>query len=92
MPDGSCSVIDMSGDSADNNGMTLPQAHAAALSAGINLICLATEKDAITLKLTAYYRLNMIGPSGFMMTVKGLQDFPRAIRAKLLRELTKAVF
>lgn len=84
-------VIDVSGDGQENDGMTLPQARAAALAAGIILNGLAIDEDATTLKLTAYYRLNVIGPSGFVMTAKGLQDFPRAIRAKLLRELTKAV-
>ena len=91
VPDCARHVIDVSGDGAENDGMTLPQARAEALAAGIILNGLAIEIDDTSLKLTEYYRLNVIGPTGFVMTAKGLEDFPRAIRAKLLRELTKAV-
>ena len=41
--------------------------------------------------ISTYYRRWVITPEGFVMTARGLGDYPRAIRAKLLRELVKPV-
>ncbi|MEO8244375.1 MAG: DUF1194 domain-containing protein [bacterium] len=85
-------VIDLSGDGEENDGMTLPKARVAAEQAGIILNGLAIEIDANHSQLTEYFRTRVISYDGFVMTARGIQDYPRAIQAKLLRELTKALY
>jgi len=84
-------VIDVSGDGVENDGMTLPAARAEAEAAGVTVNGLAVEVGGGVSLLTDYYRENVITEGGFVMTAHGVQDFPRAIHAKLLRELTKPV-
>ena len=84
-------VIDLSGDGAENAGNTLPAARAEVEAHGVTLNAIAIEDDALSTKLSGYFRRFVITPDGFVVTARGLQDYPRAIRAKLLRELTKAV-
>ena len=91
VPDCPRHVIDVSGDGEENDGMTLPEARAEAEAAGIIINGVAIEIGDDTTKLTDYYRANVISQDGFVMTAKGLRDYPRAIAAKLLRELTKPV-
>lgn len=82
-------VIDISGDGAENEGMTLPDARSEAMLAGVTLNAIAIEIDAETFELTNYFRHSVITPGGFVITARGLPDYPRAIRDKLERELTK---
>ena len=84
-------VIDVSGDGKENDGMTLPDALAAAETLGVTINGLAIEVANGTSDLTAYYRGSVVTTDGFVMTAKGLKDYPRAIHEKLLRELTKPV-
>ena len=84
-------VIDVSGDGVENDGMTLAAARAEAEAAGVTVNGLAIEVGGGVSLLTDYYRDHVITGGGFVMTAHGIQDFPRAIHAKLLRELTKPV-
>ena len=91
VPDCQRKVIDVSGDGVENEGWTLPDMRAAAERAGITINGVAIELDAHSEKLTGYYRQSVMTRDGFVITAKGLQDYPRAIHDKLLRELTKAI-
>lgn len=79
-------IIDVSGDGGNNEG-TAPRALRSALSAaGITVNGLAIEgsEDGVA----AYYRSDVIhGPGAFVEVAADFEDFPRAIRRKLLREL-----
>ena len=91
VPDCQRHVIDISGDGAENSGNSLPAARAEVAAHGITLNAIAIEQDEQTTDLTDYFRRYVISQGGFVMTSHGLQDYPRAIHDKLLRELTKAV-
>lgn len=91
VPDCLRRVIDLSGDGAENAGHSLPAARAEVEANGITLNGIAIEENAETTHLTGYFRTYVVTPGGFVITARGLGDYPRAIRAKLLRELTKAV-
>lgn len=84
-------VIDISGDGAENAGTSLPAARAEVEANGITLNAIAIEETPDDLRLTGYFRRFVISSDGFVVTSHGLQDYPRAIHQKLLRELTKAV-
>ena len=90
VPDCQRHVIDLSGDGAENSGNSLPAARAEVEANGITLNAIAIEESPFTTKLSGYFRRFVVTRGGFVMTARGLQDYPRAIRAKLLRELTKA--
>ncbi len=84
-------VIDLSGDGTENAGGTLAHARAEVEAQGITLNGIAIERDGLRTDIGAYFREFVISTDGFMMRAGGLADYPRAIRAKLLRELTKLV-
>lgn len=84
-------VIDLSGDGAENAGTFLPAARAEVEAHGITLNAIAIEDDAVSTRLSGYFRRFVITPDGFVVTSHGLADYPRAIHEKLLRELTRAV-
>lgn len=84
--DGQRLIIDVSGDGAHNSIVSLPLARSLARARGIMVNGLAIEADDA--KLTAYYRDNVIVGSGaFVETARDFEDFARAIRQKLLKEL-----
>ena len=84
-------VIDISGDGAENDGMTVADARAEAIAAGVTLNAIAIELDGTDGRVTEFFRDHVITPDGFVITAKGLPDYPRAIRIKLLRELYRNV-
>ncbi len=82
-------VIDVSGDGRDNSGYDPDWMRDAAAAAGITVNGLAILSEGTD--LDAYYRDHLIGgPEAFLITAAGYEDFARAIRAKLLREITGA--
>lgn len=82
-------VIDISGDGQDN-AQTSPQVQRhEAERRGIDINGLAIEP--VGLAITNFYRQRVITANGFVMTARGYADYPRALRAKMRRELTKAV-
>jgi hypothetical protein len=79
-------VIDVSGDGVDNGGGNLEQAREQALAAGVTINGLAIESESEG--LTQYYQDNVItGADSFVIKADDFEDFARAIREKLLREL-----
>ncbi len=91
VPDCRQSVIDVSGDGRENATNGLPDARVKVATDGITVNAIAIESDDLTTALSDYFRQRVITPGGFVVTAKGVPDFPRAIREKLLRELTKPV-
>jgi Ca-activated chloride channel family protein len=79
-------IIDVSGDGRNNEGIAPETLRERLLTAEIDVNGLAIEgsEDGIA----AYYRENVIvGPAAFVEVASSFDDFPRAIRRKLLREL-----
>ena len=87
IPDCRRRIVDMSGDGDENVGYTTPRARARAIAEGVEVNALAIE--AMGLSITNFYRRWVITPGGFVETAQGHLDYARAIRAKLLRELTR---
>lgn len=86
VPDCRRRVIDFSGDGINNAGPDPREARAAAEARGITVNGLAI--DRIARSVTKYFRQHVIvGKSAFVMTATGYRDYPRAIKAKLFREL-----
>ena len=88
-------VIDMSGDGPNNQGRPVTQARDAAIAGGITIngLPLMTQDDArgswgSIAHLDRYYRDCVIGgPGAFMIPVTGWDQFPDAVRRKLIMEL-----
>ena len=78
-------VVDVSGDGATNDGgdTVLPRNEARQKGIIINGLAI----DRMGQSVTQFYRnFVAVGPDSFVMTATGYSDYPRAIRAKLLRE------
>ncbi|MFN0113055.1 MAG: DUF1194 domain-containing protein [Paracoccaceae bacterium] len=80
-------VIDISGDGPQNAGSPLAPARGRAIAAGIAINAIAIEDPGQSSPITAFYSRLVITPKGFAVTARGHTDYPRAIRAKLLREI-----
>ncbi len=79
-------VIDVSGDGRTSAGPAAAAARDAAVAAGITVNGLAIVNEEPDLE--AFYRDNVKGgPDAFVIRARDYEDFTRAIRAKLLREL-----
>ena len=84
--DGFRKIIDISGDGEDNAGADLEAARQAAGARGIvvNGLPIMADQDG----LDVYYRDNVIiGPDSFIEPARDFEDYVRAIREKLLKEL-----
>jgi Ca-activated chloride channel homolog len=84
-------VIDISGDGPENAGFTVSRARSDAQKAGIQINAIAIEDMGSSAPITAFYQKWAITKGGFVITARGLQDYPRAMREKLLREVSKPV-
>ena len=84
-------VIDVSGDGRENANRSLPQARAEAEALGVTVNAIAIEINETSHDLSLYFQERVITSDGFVETALGTADYPRAIKAKLLRELTKPV-
>jgi hypothetical protein len=84
-------VVDVSGDGATNWGPDPDAARDRLVAAGttINGLAIVNEQP----HLERYYRDHMIGGTGaFVLTAADYEDYARAIRLKLLREIEGAPF
>jgi Ca-activated chloride channel family protein len=89
VPDCRRRVIDISGDGPENAGFTIARARQSAQAAGIEINAIAIEDMGASSPISSFYRRWAITNGGFVMTARGLGDYPRAIREKLIRELTR---
>jgi Ca-activated chloride channel family protein len=89
VPDCTRYVIDVSGDGPENAGHTVARARREAIAQSITINAIAIEDMGPSSPTSNFYKNWVITPKGFVITARGLQDYPRAIRAKLLRELVK---
>lgn len=84
--DGQRKVIDVAGDGEDNGEANLEAARQSARAQGIIINGLPIMADSPD--LAAYYRKRVIiGPDSFVEPARNFEDYARAIRAKLLKEL-----
>lgn len=84
-------VIDISGDGPENAGNSVSLARRSAIRAGIEINAIPIEESGLPNPVSVFYARLVITPNGFVMTARGLRDYPRTLRAKLLRELQKPV-
>ncbi len=87
VPDCQRHVIDVSGDGASNAGAETSDARRRAQERGVEINGLAIE--TVGNAITAFYNRFVRTRGGFVITSSGFSDYPRAIHAKLLRELIK---
>jgi Ca-activated chloride channel family protein len=87
VPDCRRKIVDLSGDGDENVGFTVGRARQAAIAQGVEVNALAIESMGVS--ISNFYRRWVITPGGFVETSRGHLDYARAIRSKLLRELTK---
>lgn len=80
-------VMDVSGDGTENSGGRTSLARQQAESAGITINGIAIESLGVA--ITGFYRIAVITSDGFVVTARGHLDYPRAIREKIRRELSK---
>ncbi|KMK67555.1 DUF1194 domain-containing protein [Puniceibacterium sp. IMCC21224] len=89
VPDCERKVIDISGDGTPNSGSDVGPQRRQAERMGVTINGLAIESLGIA--ITNFYRRNLITRDGFVITARGHRDYPRAIRLKILREITKII-
>lgn len=89
VPDCQRHVIDISGDGPENSGCTDAPARSRAQNSGIEINAIAIEDMGSSAPVTRYYQQWVITRGGFVMTARGLLDYPRAMREKFLREISK---
>ncbi|WP_096870510.1 DUF1194 domain-containing protein [Phaeobacter piscinae] len=81
-------VIDVSGDGPSNEGVEPTAIRGALSAAGVTVNALAIEESEPD--LTAYFFEQVIhGAGAFVQTAAGFEDYPEAIRKKLLREVAQ---
>jgi len=79
-------VIDVSGDGATNDGGDTVGPRRSAQAAGVTVNGIAI--DRIGASIAQYYKnFVIVGQGSFVLNARGYSDYPRAIRAKLLREI-----
>lgn len=82
-------VIDISGDGPENAGTNVARARTDAVAQGVEINAIAIEDMGQSAPTSSFYKNWVVTPKGFVMTARGLEDYPRTLRAKLLRELIK---
>ena len=79
-------VIDMSGDGTPNAGGEVGRLRRTAERSGVTVNGLAIE--GLGRAITNFYIRNVITADGFVETARGHRDYARAIRRKILREIS----
>ena len=83
-------VIDVSGDGTPNSGGDTRPAIRRAERAGVQINGIAIE--SMGLAISTFYRRGIITRDGFVMTARMHRDYPRAIREKILKEISRVLF
>jgi hypothetical protein len=82
-------VIDISGDGVNNAGRPVLQARDEVLAKGITINALPIMDDSTPDDLDRYFQACVIGgPAAFVLPAKGFTDFARAMRRKLVLEIS----
>jgi Ca-activated chloride channel homolog len=82
-------VIDISTDGTANTGSDVRLVRARAERAGVTINGIAIESMGLT--ITNFLRNAVITRDGFVMTARTHRDYPEAIRAKILREISRVI-
>lgn len=80
-------VIDISGDGTPNAGADVREARNAAERDGVTINAIAIE--SLGLAITNFYRQSVVTRNGFVMTARTHREYPRTLRKKILRELSR---
>lgn len=81
-------TLDISGDGKNNSGPRPREVRKRLVDMGITINGLVVATRSIA-EMSAYYHAEVIaGPQSFVETAAGFDDYGRAIKRKLLRELT----
>lgn len=80
-------ILDMSGDGTPNAGGELGGIRRMAERSGITVNGLAIE--SLGRAITNFYLRNVVTSDGFVETARGHRDYARAIRRKILREISQ---
>ncbi len=88
-PDCARKVIDVSGDGTPNAGGTTGRARHLAERLGVTVNGLAIE--GLGMAITNFYHRHLITRDGFVEQARGHRDYARAIRQKILREISRVV-
>lgn len=91
VPDCGRWVIDVSGDGDENEGFSIAAERRNARTQGITINGLAIEGAATGTAITNFYRSRVVTPGGFVITAQQHDDFARAMREKILRELVAPI-
>ncbi|MBR2657596.1 MAG: DUF1194 domain-containing protein [Loktanella sp.] len=89
VPDCKRKVIDISTDGTANAGGDVRLVRTMAQRAGVTINGIGIESMGLT--ITNYLRAAVITGDGFVMTARTHRDYPAAIRAKILREITRVI-
>lgn len=82
-------IIDVSGDGTANAGSAVPAARLAAERRGVTINAIAIESMGMV--ITTFYQRHLITRDGFVLTARRHSDYPRAIRQKILREVSRII-
>lgn len=83
-------VIDISGDGTANAGTDVRLARNAAETAGVTINAIAIESLGVA--ISTFFQRSVITRDGFVITARGHREYPAAIRAKILREISVSLF
>ncbi len=89
VPDCRRKVIDVSGDGTPNDGDDVGPGRQLAEKKGVTINGIAIE--SLGLAISQFYARNLVTRDGFVITARAHRDYPRAIRIKILRELSRVV-
>ncbi len=82
-------IIDVSGDGTRNAGSEIGPQRRRAERMGVTINGIAIESLGVA--ISNFYRSTLVTRNGFVITARGHRDYPRAIRIKILREISEVM-
>lgn len=86
-------IVDISANGTNNDGLPVSQARSRVLDKGhiINAIAVSRTEPGVTTDLWAYFHDNVIGgPGAFVIAPDGPADYAKALRRKLVLEISSS--
>lgn len=83
-------IIDVSSDGTANSGLDVREYTNLAQARGVTINGIAIE--GMGLAITTYFHRTIITRDGFVITARGHQEYPEALRRKILREVSRILF